>query len=254
MILLRNARLIIEQFEAAQREIRGSAAEPSGEVRLGLPSTISQILGVPLILAARLQFPKVTLRIAEAMSATCSTGCAWAASTSGCSTRWWRTASCARRPAHRDAGPVRPGLASGRATDAGGRGDHLRRDGGAAPHPAEPPAMACATSSTAAAAERAVRLATDIDIDALRRHQAAGSSAAWAIRCCRPMPCGARSARGRCGPGTSPRGSAAPCISASPWAAHCRRPPRRSRACAARRCTTSSARATGTWPQMRVSN
>ena len=67
-ILLRNARLIIEQFEQAQREIRGSAAEPSGEVRLGLPSTISQILGVPLVLAARERYPKVTLRIAEAMS------------------------------------------------------------------------------------------------------------------------------------------------------------------------------------------
>ncbi|WP_237477560.1 LysR family transcriptional regulator [Lichenibacterium dinghuense] len=68
LILLRNARLIIEQFEVAQREIRGSAAEPSGEVRLGLPSSISPLLGVPLVLAARARFPKVTLRIAEAMS------------------------------------------------------------------------------------------------------------------------------------------------------------------------------------------
>ena len=68
LILLRNARLIIEQFEQAQREIRGSAAEPSGEVRLGLPSSISPLLGVPLVLAAREAFPKITLRIAEAMS------------------------------------------------------------------------------------------------------------------------------------------------------------------------------------------
>ena len=68
LILLRNARLIIEQFDVAQREIRGSAAEPSGEVRVGLPSSISPLLGVPLVLAARARFPKVTLRIAEAMS------------------------------------------------------------------------------------------------------------------------------------------------------------------------------------------
>lgn len=68
LILLRNAKLIIEQFELAQREIRGSAAEPSGEVRLGLPSSISPLLGVPLVLAAREAFPKITLRIAEAMS------------------------------------------------------------------------------------------------------------------------------------------------------------------------------------------
>lgn len=67
-ILLRNAQLILSQFEQAQAEIRGSTSEPVGEVRLGLPSSISQILGVPLILAARERFPRVGLRIAEAMS------------------------------------------------------------------------------------------------------------------------------------------------------------------------------------------
>lgn len=67
-ILLRNARLILGQFEQAQAEIRGSTAEPAGEVRLGLPSSISQILGVPLILAARERYPRISLRIAEAMS------------------------------------------------------------------------------------------------------------------------------------------------------------------------------------------
>lgn len=67
-ILLRNARVIIDQFAVAEEEIRGHEAEPSGEVRLGLPGTISQILSVPLIMAARKRFPKIKLRIAEAMS------------------------------------------------------------------------------------------------------------------------------------------------------------------------------------------
>jgi len=67
-ILLRNARLILNQFEQAQREVKDSVTEPAGEVRLGLPGTISQILGVPLILAAREKFPRIRLRIAEAMS------------------------------------------------------------------------------------------------------------------------------------------------------------------------------------------
>ena len=66
--LLRHAQVILGQFEQAQAEIRGAAAEPAGEVRLGLPSSISQILGVPLILAARERHPKVSLRVAEAMS------------------------------------------------------------------------------------------------------------------------------------------------------------------------------------------
>lgn len=67
-ILLRNARAIIDQFLIAQEEIRGHESEPSGEVRLGLPGTISQILSVPLIIATRERFPKIKLRIAEAMS------------------------------------------------------------------------------------------------------------------------------------------------------------------------------------------
>jgi LysR family nitrogen assimilation transcriptional regulator len=67
-ILLRNARFIIGQLEQAEQEIRGRAAEPEGEVRLGLPGTISQILSVPLIKAVNQRHPAVKLRIAEAMS------------------------------------------------------------------------------------------------------------------------------------------------------------------------------------------
>lgn len=68
LILSRNARAILDQFETVRQEIKGNAAEPSGEVRVGLPSSVSQILGVPLILAARERAPKVTLCVAEAMS------------------------------------------------------------------------------------------------------------------------------------------------------------------------------------------
>jgi LysR family nitrogen assimilation transcriptional regulator len=67
-ILLRNARVIIDQFAFAAEEIRGHEVEPSGEVRLGLPGTISQILSVPLIIAARKRYPRIKLTIAEAMS------------------------------------------------------------------------------------------------------------------------------------------------------------------------------------------
>ena len=67
-ILLKNARIILDQLTIAEEEIRGHDNDPSGEVRLGLPGTISQILAVPLILAARMRYPKIKLRIAEAMS------------------------------------------------------------------------------------------------------------------------------------------------------------------------------------------
>ena len=49
-ILLRHARIILGQVTAAEEEIRGHDSDPTGEVRLGLPGTISQILAVPLIL------------------------------------------------------------------------------------------------------------------------------------------------------------------------------------------------------------
>ena len=67
-ILLRNARVILDQLAIAEDEIRGHHSDPSGEVRLGLPGTIGQILAVPLITAARLRYPRIRLRIAEAMS------------------------------------------------------------------------------------------------------------------------------------------------------------------------------------------
>jgi LysR family transcriptional regulator, nitrogen assimilation regulatory protein len=67
-ILIRHARIVVDQLSAARHEIKGQEAEPAGEVRLGLPGTISQILSVPLIIETRRRFPKIKLCIAEAMS------------------------------------------------------------------------------------------------------------------------------------------------------------------------------------------
>lgn len=67
-ILLRNARIILDQVAIAEEEIRGHEGDPAGEVRLGLPGTVSEILSVPLITAARLRYPRIKIRIAEAMS------------------------------------------------------------------------------------------------------------------------------------------------------------------------------------------
>lgn len=66
--LLGHARRILGQVEDARREVADQEAEPSGEVRLGLPGTIGQIVSVPLILEVRRLHPKIKLCIAEAMS------------------------------------------------------------------------------------------------------------------------------------------------------------------------------------------
>lgn len=68
MILLRHARAILGQLAVAEEEIRGQAADPAGEVRLGLPATICEVIAVPLIREVHQRHPKIRLRLAEAMS------------------------------------------------------------------------------------------------------------------------------------------------------------------------------------------
>lgn len=67
-ILLRHARIVLDQVAVAEEEIRGHHNDPAGEVRLGLPATIGQILAVPLLTQVHMRHPKIRLRIAEAMS------------------------------------------------------------------------------------------------------------------------------------------------------------------------------------------
>lgn len=66
--LLERARDILAEFAELRDRVRGEAAAPGGEVRIGLPGTVSEQFSVPLIEAARERYPAVRLRIAEAMS------------------------------------------------------------------------------------------------------------------------------------------------------------------------------------------
>jgi LysR family nitrogen assimilation transcriptional regulator len=66
--LLTEARKLIAQFEELQDIVRGEEAEPAGEVRFGVPGTVSQVLSARLIQAVAERHPKIRLRIAEAMS------------------------------------------------------------------------------------------------------------------------------------------------------------------------------------------
>ncbi len=68
LILFERARAIIAEFEAMKRAVSDHEAEPAGEVRLGLPGTIGEMVTVPLILETRRRYPKVRLKVQEAMS------------------------------------------------------------------------------------------------------------------------------------------------------------------------------------------
>ncbi len=67
-LLLKRARSLLQDFEETLQAVRDFESEPAGEVHIGLPGTIAEMLSVPLILRMRAQFPQVHLKVAEAMS------------------------------------------------------------------------------------------------------------------------------------------------------------------------------------------
>lgn len=68
MLLIERASAILSDFGRMREEIASVRKEPVGTVRLGLPTTVSDILSVPLITRCRDLFPGLKIIIAEAMS------------------------------------------------------------------------------------------------------------------------------------------------------------------------------------------
>ena len=67
-VLLTHARDIVASLQNAVEAVRQSCAEPIGNVSVGLPSSISMVLTVPLAETVWLELPKVKLRAINAMS------------------------------------------------------------------------------------------------------------------------------------------------------------------------------------------
>ncbi|MFU8866167.1 MAG: LysR family transcriptional regulator, partial [Rhodobacterales bacterium] len=67
-LLLTRARHLLQEFEKTLQAVRDFESEAAGEVHIGLPGTIAEMLSVPLILRMRKEFPHVHLKVAEAMS------------------------------------------------------------------------------------------------------------------------------------------------------------------------------------------
>jgi LysR family nitrogen assimilation transcriptional regulator len=66
--LRKHAKRILAEFAEISDSVRGKAIAPRGEVRFGLPGTVSELLAVPLIEAAKARYPDVRIRVVEAMS------------------------------------------------------------------------------------------------------------------------------------------------------------------------------------------
>lgn len=67
-LLLTRARDLLRDFEETLQAVRDFESEAAGEVHIGLPGTIAEMLSVPLILRMRHEYPQVHLKVAEAMS------------------------------------------------------------------------------------------------------------------------------------------------------------------------------------------
>ena len=67
-LLLEHARSLLRQLERTKELVQYHAANPSGEVRLGLPTSAARGLTVPLVSAVADRYPSVSLHVVEAMS------------------------------------------------------------------------------------------------------------------------------------------------------------------------------------------
>lgn len=68
LLLAQRARAILDDLARTIDDIRTLDADPVGEVRIGLPGTIGNLVALPLIEAAHRRFPRIRLNIVEAMS------------------------------------------------------------------------------------------------------------------------------------------------------------------------------------------
>lgn len=67
-LLLQRAYEIVGAAEAAFLEVRDHGAAPAGEVSLGLPSSVSAVLALPLIEQISVRYPGIRLRLVEMFS------------------------------------------------------------------------------------------------------------------------------------------------------------------------------------------
>ncbi|MES0810940.1 LysR family transcriptional regulator [Roseibium sp. SCPC15] len=67
-LLVLRARAILNDLARTEDDIRNLESDPMGTVRVGIPGTLSGMIALPLIMAARERYPRITINIAEAMS------------------------------------------------------------------------------------------------------------------------------------------------------------------------------------------
>lgn len=68
-LLYRHAKMVLRQVEEAKSALKHGRDTPAGHVTIGLPTSTSRVLAVPLIEAVAARFPEVVLEVIEGSSA-----------------------------------------------------------------------------------------------------------------------------------------------------------------------------------------
>jgi LysR family nitrogen assimilation transcriptional regulator len=125
-----HARIILRDMDRARAEVRLHDAAAPAAVSIGLPSSISGLVGARLVVAARERLPKVAVRLDEAFSGHIRAWLRWGGSSSGSSTTRTRcTASrCGASPSKSAASSARR-AASGRRAGTASRRTRCRSPG-----------------------------------------------------------------------------------------------------------------------------
>jgi len=64
-ILMHHAETILRQMTQATRDVQACSLQPSGPVQIGLPTSVSIELAVPLLTEVEKRFPEITLKVSE---------------------------------------------------------------------------------------------------------------------------------------------------------------------------------------------
>jgi LysR family nitrogen assimilation transcriptional regulator len=67
-LLASRAHAILNDLSRTEDEVRTLGGDPAGEVRIGLPGTIGDLVALPLLETARREYPQITINVSEAMS------------------------------------------------------------------------------------------------------------------------------------------------------------------------------------------
>jgi len=68
LVFYQHAQAVLRQIDRMRAEVTGGTEDPVGEVSVGLPTSVANVLAAPLLAATRERFPRIRLQLTESLS------------------------------------------------------------------------------------------------------------------------------------------------------------------------------------------